>query len=384
LRSLVGLLVRPIACAHGRLESPATLQNVFMKTSKTKSTTRNRVNVGVVGLGFMGVMHIRAYQQIRGARLVAVCDPVRQPVDGVLTDPGGNVGDAAPVKLDMKQVQAYRNLDDLLADSNVDLVDICVPTHLHPPAATAALKSGKHVLCEKPLARTVALARDIVTAAADAKGFFMPAMCMRFWPGWSWLKSAIDEKTYGQVLAARFRRIAEPPGWGRENYFKGAQSGGALLDLHIHDTDFVQFCFGRPRSVFSSGLSKFSGAIDHVVTQYQFDSGVPVCAEGSWLVAPGGGFNMAYTLHFENAMADYDLARGPEALKLFVRGKPCRVITCKGPDGYVRELQHMVECIKNGEAPAVVTARDGLDAVEICEAEERSVQTGQVVKVGGR
>src|SRR6185369_4624855 len=98
---------------------------------------------------FMGVMHIKAYQQIRSARLVAVCDPVRQPVNGVLTDPGGNVGDAAPVQLNMKQVTAYRKLEDLLADGQVDLIDVCVPTHLHVSVATAALQSGKHVLCEK-------------------------------------------------------------------------------------------------------------------------------------------------------------------------------------------------------------------------------------------
>jgi predicted dehydrogenase len=353
-----------------------------MKTPKTRNTSRTKVNVGVVGLGFMGVMHIKAYQLIRNARLVAVCDPVRQPVNGVLTDPGGNVGDAAPVKLNMKQVQAYRELDQLLSDPGVDLVDVCVPTHLHPAVATAALKSRKHVLCEKPLARTSVQAKEIAAAADQAHGFFMPAMCMRFWPGWAWLKPAIAEKTYGEVLAARFRRVAEPPGWGRENYFKGTQSGGALLDLHIHDTDFVQFCFGRPRSVFSSGLSKFSGAIDHVVTQYQFDSGVLVSAEGSWLVTPGGGFNMAYTVHFEDATADYDLSRGPEALKVVERGKKRpRIIKCKGPDGYVRELQHMVDSIQNGVRPSIVTARDGLSAVQICEAEERSVQTGQVVPV---
>jgi predicted dehydrogenase len=351
-----------------------------MKTSNLKSTSVSKVNVGVVGLGFMGVMHIKAYQQLRSARLTAVCDPVRQPVNGLLTDPGGNVGDAAPVKLNMKQVSVYRDLDEMLADPNIDLVDVCVPTHLHVAVTTAALESGKHVICEKPLARTSALAREIVTAAKKARGYFMPAMCMRFWPGWSWLRPAIEEKTYGKVLAARFRRMAEPPGWGRENYFKGTESGGALLDLHIHDTDFVQFCFGRPRSVFSSGLSRFSGAIDHVVTQYQFASGVLVSAEGSWLVAPGGGFNMSYTVHFENAMADYDFSRGAEALKLF-EGKRPRVVKCKGPDGYARELQHMIESIQNGQPPTVVTGPDALSAVQICEAEERSAQTGQLVKV---
>jgi len=313
--------------------------------------------------------------------LVAVCDPVRQPVKGVLADPGGNIGNAAPVKLNMKQVKAYVNLDEFLADPNVDLVDICVPTHLHPSVATAALKSGKHVICEKPLARTAGLAREIVAAAKEAKGYFMPAMCMRFWPGWAWLKPAIEKKTYGEVLAARFRRVAEPPGWCRENYFKGAQSGGALLDLHIHDTDFIQFCFGRPRSVFSTGLSKFSGAVDHVVTQYVYDSGVLVLGEGSWLATPGAGFNMAYTVTFENATADFDLSRGAEALRVIQRGKRARVIKCTGPDGYIRELQHMIESILAKTPPSIVTAADAQSAVEICEAEELSVKTGEVIKV---
>jgi len=105
-----------------------------------------------------------------------------------------------------------------------------------------------------------------VTAAQAAHGFFMPAMCLRFWPQWVWAKQAITQGAYGRVLAARFRRVSEPPGWSRSTYFNGEQSGGALLDLHIHDTDFVQFLFGRPRGVFSTGLTRFSGAIDHVVT----------------------------------------------------------------------------------------------------------------------
>ena len=90
---------------------------------------------------------------------------------------------------------------------------------------------------------------------------------------------------------------------------------------------------------------------------------------------------MAYTLHFEDAMADYDFSRGAEALKLFVRGKKPRVIKCQGPDGYVRELQHMIESIQNGNPPTVVTGSDALAAVAICEAEERSVASGRVEAV---
>lgn len=345
--------------------------------SKNKSaTSRRTVNVAVVGLGFMGVTHIRAYQQIPGARLVAVCDAVRLPVNGVLTGVSGNIGGPDALRLG-PDVKAYREFDEMLADPRVELVDLCVPTPLHAPQAIAALRAGKHVICEKPLARTPAIARQIVQAAKAAKGFFMPAMCMRFWPGWSWLKELAERKTYGKILAARFRRVSSPPAWSRNTYFKGEVSGGALLDLHIHDTDFVQFIFGRPRSVYSTGLSRFSGAIDHVVTQYRVAGGACVYAEGSWLLT--AGFNMGYTVMFERATVDFDLARGDEALRVDEEGKPTRTVKLKGPDGYGAELRYMIRCIQTGTPPSVVTAQDGLSAVEICAAEEKSVKTGRVV-----
>ena len=141
----------------------------------------------------------------------------------------------------------------------------------------------------------------------------------------------------------------------------------------------MQFCFGRPRAVCSTGQSHLSGAIDHVTTIYQVDSGASVVAEGSWLMGPGFGFKMAYNAVFEQATVDYDSTRGAEALKVFEKGKSAEVIKCDGADGYVGELKHMVESIAAGRAPSVVTGDDGLSAVEICEAEERSAKTGQWV-----
>ncbi len=336
------------------------------------------VNVGVVGLGFMGLTHINAYRKLPDARIVAVCDAVRQPVNGVLAGVTGNVAGSDTVDLGT-DVRAYTKLEDLLADDDVDLVDLCVPTPLHVPQALAALAAGKHVICEKPLARTAALSREIVDAAAAASTFFMPAMCMRFWPGWSWLKELRAQGTYGELLTARFRRVASPPGWSRDSYFKGGDSGGALFDLHIHDTDFVQFLFGRPTKVYSTGQTRFSGAIDHVVTQYTVPGGATVYSEGSWLMA--SGFSMSYTAMFERATLDYDSARGDAALQVLEDGKDPRVVTPDGPDGYVGELQHLLTAIRTGTPPSIVTAADGLSAVEICEAEERSILTGHVVEL---
>jgi predicted dehydrogenase len=334
------------------------------------------IKVGLVGLGFMAMTHIKAYRCLGGVRLGALCSPSGRHLDGDFSDVSGNIGDQEPIRVDMSFVKPSRIFAELLENPDIHVIDICAPTRAHPELALAALRAGKHVLCEKPLARNSRLAREIVQAAQGAGGYFMPAMCLRFWPEWAWLKRVIEDKNYGEARDARFRRVAQPPGWGRNSYFDGAQSGGALLDLHIHDTDFIQYCFGRPRSVFATGYSRYSGAIDHVVTQYQVASGAVVHAEGSWAMTEGFGFNMAYTVNFENATADYDLARGPEALRLFEPGRAPRTIQCEGGDGYQGELRHFVESIKTKTPPSVVTAADGLSAVEICEAEEESIKTG--------
>lgn len=336
------------------------------------------INVGVVGLGFMGSMHIKAYLKIPGVHVAAICDAVRLPIDGDLSDIQGNIGTAEPLKLDMTQVKATYDMQDLLDDPSIDIIDLCVPTAAHPKLAVAALEAGKHVVCEKPLARTSALADTIVRAAASAKGYFLPAMCIRFWPEYAWLKEHIDAETYGRVIGARFHRLCEPPGWS-DDFLDGEKTGGALHDLHIHDADFVQYCFGRPKSVFASGFTRLSGAVDYVLAQYEVESGIPVSAEGSWAMHPGYGFSMGFTVVFERATVDFDSARGAEAFRLFEQGKPTRIVEMKGGDGYYWELAHMVECVREGRPPSIVTAEDARSAVEICEAEERSVATGKVV-----
>jgi predicted dehydrogenase len=338
-------------------------------------------NIGIVGLGFMAAAHLRAYRQVDGARIAALCNPSGRHLDGDFTHVTGNVGATDPVKLDMTGIQATRVFDELLQNPAIDAVDICAPTKAHQELAVAALRAGKHVLCEKPLARTSAAARAIVDEARRSGRVFMPAMCLRFWPEWAWLKQAIAERRFGRVLSARFRRVAEPPGWGKNTFFNGAESGGALFDLHVHDTDFVQFCFGRPRAVFSTGYVKFSGAIDHVVTQYEVEGDAIVHAEGSWAMSPGFGFNMSYTVNFEGATADYDSARGQESLRLAVEGSPAAIVPCPGPDGYIGELRHFLNCIQRRLPPSVVTAQDGLTSVEICEAEEKSVQRRQSISL---
>ena len=171
--------------------------------------------------------------------------------------------------------------------------------------------------------------------------------------------------------------MSETPAWSKATYAAGNTSGGALLDLHIHDTDFVQFLFGRPESVFSTGVTRGGNSIDHVVTQYNYPGGPAVYAEGSWLLAKG--FSMSYTVLCERATLDFDLARGADALQVIEEGKAPRVVKPVGGDGYNGEIACMLEAIQSRKAPRAVTVEDGLSALQICEAEAKSVKTGRVV-----
>jgi predicted dehydrogenase len=332
-------------------------------------------NIGVIGLGFMGRMHLAAYDKIEGATLVAVSDQDEKRASGDLSGGWGNI-EGAVDQLDMSSIKGTTDYNELLGWDDVDIVDICTPTPGHEEITLAALAAGKHVICEKPLSVSLEATQRIADAAAGAKGFFMPAHCMRFWPQWSWIKEQIDSGAYGKVLGATFRRVASmPPGW----FSNGELSGGAIVDLHIHDTDWISYAFGKPDAVSSRGYTKTSGRIDHIETQYIYNDGPPlVTAEGSWCMADEFEFSMRCTVNFENATADFDIMK-EEPLVIFEGGER-KVIHLEG-DGYANELAYFVECVKNGTAPSQVTAQDAVTSFEILQAEAKSIETNQIVKL---
>jgi predicted dehydrogenase len=345
---------------------------------KESSDPGRQVKVAVVGLGFMGVTHLRAHLAIPNARVVAVCGVDRLPVDGIIKGVAGNIGESTDIHLGTG-VKVYTQFEDLLSDPDVEAVDLCTPTPSHPAQAISALKAGKHVLCEKPLARTSAEAREVVEAAGKGTAILMPAMCMRFWPGWNWLKSVVTDQTFGRVLAARFARFSARPAWSTGPGKNASHAGGALFDLHIHDADFVQFLFGKPDAVCATGVLGSNGEVDHVLAQYFYPGGPVVHAEGSWLLA--SGFSMRYTLHCERATIDYDLERGDGALTITEPGKTPRVQDVGPGDGYHAEIRYFIDCVAQKRAPRTVTARDGVDALALCEAEEQSVRSGAVIRL---
>jgi predicted dehydrogenase len=334
------------------------------------------MKIGIIGLGMMGRTHYEAYQNIDGAQVIAVADRNPKRAGGDLSGTGGNVLKGGLNQLPMDRIKGMTSVAELVAMKDVDIVDVCVPTVEHVDVAIAAIKAGKHVLCEKPLARTLADAEKLAAAARESKGFFMPAMCIRFWPQYAWLKQAIVEKRYGKVLGATFRRVAQmPPGW----YKEGRQSGGAVLDLHIHDTDFVQYLFGMPKAVASRGYSKQTGEIDHISTQFIYEDVPLVAAEGGWAMSEGFGFTMQFTVNFENATADYDLARA-QPLMVSQNGKS-EAIDCGPGFGYEAELRYFVDCVKKNQRPTIVTADDAVRSIRIVEAEVKSARSGEIVRI---
>lgn len=337
------------------------------------------INVGVIGLGMMGGTHLDVYAKTKNVRVVAVSDAMPARLSGE-QQAKGNVEGQAQGGFNLKDpsLKKYAEGMDLIKDPNVHLVDICLPTPMHLNYAVAALEAGKHLLVEKPLARTYADAQKLVAAAEKARGLAMCAMCMRFWPGWDWLKDAVATKKFGKVLAANFRRVAQHP--GGPFYSNGDACGGAALDLHIHDTDFVQYLFGKPRSVSSIGYSRITNQVDHIVTSYKYDDVPVVVAEGGWAMTAGFGFSMRYTVNFENATAVFDLGAA-KPLMLYEKGKDPAAVALDPVMGYQREIEYFVDCINAGRKPTTVTLADAAMSVKIVEAEVQSVRTGTAVAV---
>jgi predicted dehydrogenase len=199
---------------------------------------------------------------------------------------------------------------------------------------------------------------------------------MRFWPGWTWLKETVDAGTYGKVLSAQFRRVAQHPS-DRGFYKNGSECGGAILDLHIHDTDFIQYVFGTPKAVTTSGYMKDTDEPDHVNTTYHYDNIPMVIAEGGWSMSPGFGFSMQYCVNFENATAIFDLSK-PEPFTVITPSGRVPV-TLETGMGYDYEIEYLVKCIKNGKAPSIVTLESAAESVRIIEAERQSMLTGKTV-----
>lgn len=335
------------------------------------------VRVGIIGLGFMGKTHLSAYADAPGCVVQGVADLA---IDAAMSASAGNLQTGAG-GLDWSRLSRYPSPAHLLDDPTIDAVSICTPTDTHVELAIAALKAGKHVLVEKPVALRAEDVRRVADAAGATDRVCMPAMVMRFWPGWAWLAERVRDGTFGPLESLSMQRLGAGPTWNAEFYRNPSRSGGALADLHIHDADFACWLFGKPTSVVSAGT------LERVTTTYRFASGrgdpsrKRVVAEGGWH-HPGFAFVMRYVAVFERATAVFDLAGGEAPVTVYADGKGERP-ELPTMSGYHAEVRHFVEAVREKMSGGVPTLRATLEdaalVAEVLEAERRSVETGKEI-----
>ncbi len=334
------------------------------------------IGVGVVGLGFMGQTHVKAYQRLAGenakCRLVAVADQDPDRRAGKVVQAGNIDAGGTDELFDPREVRGYEDAASLLNDDEVDLVSICTPTDTHVDIAIRALNAGKHVLVEKPVAIRLADVERLAQAARDADTLCMPAMCIRFWPAWRWIKDRIDDGEFGKLISMSLTRLGSTPDWAPAFYNDPSRCGGALFDLHIHDTDFVYWCLGMPRAVLAAGDRT------QMSTTYVFEDGPgPIVAEGGWKQQPAFGYRMRYAINFERATADFELGREAELLMHTEQGS--RVIELSSANGWDLEIEHLVERIRSG-GDLDATMDDAVAVTRILEGEAHSLEQGNVVR----
>jgi predicted dehydrogenase len=313
------------------------------------------LGVGIIGFGFMGRTHAAGYRAARAAGLPVVVRAVTGP-PGVETPEGAaRLADAAAI----------------LAREDIGAVSICTYTDSHVELGLAALAAGKHVLVEKPVALRSAEVSRLVDAATGSGLICMPAMCMRFWPGWPWLRERVQAGTFGAIQAAEFSRLSSRPDWGAAFYGSPARSGSALFDLHIHDVDFIRWCFGHPVSVTAAG------SIEDVRGFYDYAGPEPIEARGAWLPDPATRFRIRYAVRFDQAEVRFDSS---EAAPLTVlRGGSREEILLPAGSAYDAEVRHFVELVLGRVAGPVAPLEEALAVTGILEAEARCLaESGSV------
>ncbi|MBL8763754.1 MAG: Gfo/Idh/MocA family oxidoreductase [Phycisphaerae bacterium] len=326
------------------------------------------IGVGVIGLGFMGQTHVRAIAAARSAglpcRLVAVCDRSGERLAGRAT-PVGNIHTGEPATLfDPAEVRGHSELEPFLTEPGLDAVCVCTYTDTHVELASRVLRAGKHVLVEKPVALRAADVAALSDLAKDRGRVALPAMCMRHWPGWDWLRDRIRDGRFGPCRSATFQRLGAGPTWGAAFYRNLDASGGAMFDLHVHDADFIYWCFGTPARVEATGTP------EHLTALYRFESGpAHVVAEAAWDLAPTAGFRMRFLVNFERASVEFDLARSPALTVHAPSGS--EPVAFPDAHGYDPQMRHFISLIAGRERTPRATLDDALAVTRLLEAERR-------------
>lgn len=314
------------------------------------------LRVGLVGIGGMGFVHYNAYKKIDGAEVVAVAD--------VRTD-------MAKEKIAEDKVSIYPSLDELIANEQVDVIDICTPSYMHTELAVKALEGGCHVISEKPMSISTADTGRVIETAKRVGKYFMTAHVVRFMAPYVYLRGIIESGELGKVVHIDMKRISSIPRWSWDDWMRDVKRSGATpIDLSIHDIDFAYSVFGEPKSV--NGIySELKDNNDYIVSNLVYD-GFSITATGGWFNAKFP-FCAEYIAIFENGMvklAGGDVYKNGEKVDFSNDAKDISEdmgINIPRADGYTAEIEYFLECVKNDTSPTKVTPESSEGSVKLVE-----------------
>ena len=344
------------------------------------------MKVGLVGIGFMGWIHWLAYRRTEPVSVASICtrDPKKRAGDW--TGIQGNFGPPGE-QVDLTGIETFDSLDALL-ESDVDVVDICLPPHLHVEPCLQAIRAGKHVFCEKPLALKADDCNQLVTAARDNNVQLFVGQVLPYFPEYAKAREIIDSGQYGKLLGGNFKRIISDPTW-LDDFYEVDKVGGPMIDLHVHDAHLIRMLFGMPEQVCSTGRSR-GEVVEFCNTIFDYgDQNLAVSATCGVINQQGRPFTHGFEIYLERATLTFELAvfsDGVESLSL-------KVLTPDGqvdkPDlgqaddiaGFESEIMEVYRCIEAGTESSILGGELARDAILLAEKQSESVRLRQPVKI---
>jgi predicted dehydrogenase len=321
------------------------------------------MRIAVLGLGFMGSTHLKALRKARSATLAAVVSSDEQKLAGDLSNIQGNLGGPGE-KMDFSGVARYHTVEEALGDPNIDAVDICLPTDKHASVAIEALRAGKHVLVEKPLALDGDTADQMIAEAERAGRLLMTAQVLRFLPPYEAAAAILKAAKLGPVRSALFRRRCAAPAWSK--WLSDAnRSGGGVFDLLIHDVDYCVNVFGAPAAVSATGYEETTHGIDSIFARLHYPD-LDVVVTGGWHHPKAYPFSMEFTVISDGGTLEFNSSGRP--LTLYDAEGEETAVEVSSKDGFEAELEYFAACVESGAAPYRCPPRESATAVRVTRA----------------
>ncbi len=322
-----------------------------------------RTRTAVLGLGFMGEKHVAGFEAAANAQLVAVYSRDERKLSGDLSAIQGNLGGPGKV-YDFSGLKKYTSLDAVLNDPDIDAVDICLPTDLHASTAITALRAGKDVLVEKPMALDLASANSMIEVAQAESRILMVAHVLRFFPEYQALFRAVSSGEWGRVRSAVFRRRCAAPAWSGwlSNPLK---SGGGAFDLLIHDMDIGLRLFGKPEAVSAVGYEALASGIDVISARLHYPEAIDIEVAGGWHHPKAFPFSMEYTVVLDEGTIDYRFETRPPTM--YSKSGDQKQLDLASQDGYLAEIEYFLQCLQDRRFPALCPPDESASAVGLMD-----------------